>query len=157
MLQLATVARGMIGFKHNGAAARIGDDERDTPLLYVLRSPAVGDMTPKLGCGLEQCGACRVLVDGVAAYACTLPARAVAHRHVETAGGLDTPVRRALIESNATQCGYCLPGIVVAAQALFRTNPHPSRAEIAAALDTQLCRCGSHPRVLRALLEVGGE
>lgn len=147
----------MIAFRLNGDAAQFDEGERDTPLLYVLRSPAVGDMTSKLGCGREECGACRVLVDGEPAYACTLPAGAVEGRHVETAAGLDTRVRRALIESNATQCGYCLPGIVVAAEALFRTNTRPSRAEIAAALDSQLCRCGSHPRVLRALLEVGGE
>ena len=72
-------------------------------------------------------------------------------RDVETAAGLDTPVRRALIEANATQCGFCLPGIVVAAEALFRKDPHPEPAAIAEALDPQLCRCGSHPRVLRAL------
>ncbi len=147
----------MTAFRLNGDAARFDDAERDTPLLYVLRSRTVGDMTPKLGCGREDCGACRVLVDGEPAYACTFPAGAVEGRHVQTAAGLDTPVRRALIESNATQCGYCLPGIVVAAQALFRTNPRPSRAEIAAALDSQLCRCGSHPRVVRALLEVAGQ
>ena len=147
----------MTAFRLNGAAARFDDGERDTPLLYVLRSKAVGDMTPKLGCGREECGACRVLVDGEPTYACTFPAGAAEGRHVQTAAGLDTPVRRALIESNATQCGYCLPGIVVAAQALFRTNPRPSRAEIAAALDSQLCRCGSHPRVVRALLEVAGQ
>ena len=147
----------MIAFRLNGDAAQFDEGERDTPLLYVLRSPAVGDMTPKLGCGREECGACRVLVDGTPAYACTLPVGAVEGRHVETAAGLDTRVRRALIGSNATQCGYCLPGIVVAAEALFRTNTRPSRAEIAAALDSQLCRCGSHPRVLRALLDIGGE
>ena len=147
----------MIAFRLNGDAAQFDDGERDTPLLFVLRSPAVGDLTPKFGCGHEQCGTCRVLVDGEPAYACTLPAGAVEGRHVETAVGLDTRVRRALIESNATQCGYCLPGIIVAAQALFRTNPQPSRAELAAALDPQLCRCGSHPRVLRALLEVAGQ
>ena len=147
----------MTAFRLNGDAAQFDDTERDTPLLYVLRSPAVGDMTPKLGCGSEQCGTCRVLVDGEPAYACTLPAGAAEGRHVETAAGLDTPVRRALVEANATQCGYCLPGIVVAAEALFRANPRPSRAEIAAALDSQLCRCGSHPRVLRALLDLGGE
>ncbi|MCY3623018.1 MAG: 2Fe-2S iron-sulfur cluster-binding protein [Gammaproteobacteria bacterium] len=146
----------MIRFRLNGEAAQFDDSERDMPLLYVLRSPAVGEMTPKLGCGIEQCGTCRVLVDGEPAYACTLPAGAVEGRHVETAAGLDTPVRRALIESNATQCGYCLPGIIVAAEALFRANPRPSGAEIATALDSQLCRCGSHPRVLRALLEVAG-
>lgn len=147
----------MIAFELNGDVAQFDEGARDTPLLYVLRSPVVGDMAPKLGCGREDCGACRVLVDGEAAYACTLPAGAVEGRHVETAAGLDTRVRRALIESNATQCGYCLPGIVVAAEALFRSNPRPSRAEIAAALDSQLCRCGSHPRVLRALLQVAGE
>ena len=147
----------MTAFRLNGDAARFDDGERDTPLLYVLRSRAVRDMTPKLGCGREECGACRVLVDSKPAYACTFPVGAVEGRHVQTAAGLDTPVRRALIESNATQCGYCLPGIVVAAQALFRANPRPSRAEIAAALDTQLCRCGSHPRVLRALLDVAGQ
>lgn len=147
----------MIAFRLNGDAAQFDEGERDTPLLYVLRGPAVGDMTPKLGCGREECGACRVLVDGEPAYACMLPAGEVEGRQVETAAGLDTRVRRALIESNATQCGYCLPGIIVAAEALFRTNPRPSRADIARALDPQLCRCGSHPRVLRALVELAGE
>ena len=144
----------MITFQLNDHDVQIGDDEHDTPLIYALRSPAVGDMTPKPGCGLEQCGACRALVDGTAVYGCTLPTGAVQGRHVETAAGLDTPVRQALIEANATQCGYCLPGIIVTAEALFRTNPHPSRAEIAHALDPQLCRCGSQPRVLRALTEL---
>jgi len=147
----------VIPFRLNGDAAQFDSGDRDTPLLYVLRSPTVGDMTPKLGCGGELCGACRVLVDGEPAYACTLPAGAVEGRHVETAAGLDTPVRRALVDANATQCGHCLPGIVVAAEALFRSNPKPARAEIAAALDSQLCRCGSHPRVLRALVDLGGE
>ncbi|MYA16575.1 MAG: (2Fe-2S)-binding protein [Gammaproteobacteria bacterium] len=147
----------MVPYRLNGDAAQFDDGDRDTPLLYVLRSPAVGDTTPKLGCAREECGACRVLVDGEPAYACTLPAGAVEGRHVETAAGLDTPVRRALVDANATQCGYCLPGIVVAAQALFRTNPKPARAEIAAALDSQLCRCGSHPRVLRALVDLESE
>ncbi len=141
----------MIAFRHNGRAAELDDAERDTPLVYVLRGPAVGDMTPRLGCGREQCGACRVLVDGTPAYACTLRAGAVENRHVETAAGLDSPVRQALLAANATQCGYCLPGIIVAAEALFRVDPRPSRDAIADALDAQLCRCGSHPRVLAAL------
>jgi len=141
----------MIAFRLNGRAAQFGEDQRDTPLIYVLRDDALREMTPKYGCGLEQCGACRVLVDGSPEYACTLPAATVANRHVETSAGLDGAVRQALIDANATQCGYCLPGIVVAAEALFRADPHPTREQIAEALDVQLCRCGSQPRVLRAL------
>ena len=121
----------------------------DVPLLYVLRS--LGIAGPKLGCTAEQCGACRILADGDPIYSCTRPVGDVRGRHLETAAGIDSPVRRALIAANATQCGYCLPGIVVAAEALFRRNPQPSRQEIETALDGQLCRCGSHPRVLRAL------
>jgi len=146
----------MLVFRHNGDVARCDDHERDTPLAYVLRSPVIGDTTPKIGCGSEQCSACRVLVDGIPAYACTLPAGAVEGRQVETAAGLDTPVRRALVDANATQCGYCLPGIIVVAEALFRTNPHPARDEIAASLDGNLCRCGSQPRVLRVLTALAG-
>ena len=144
----------VVTFRLNGQPAQFDDEERDTPLIYVLRDPAIGDMTPKLGCGREQCGACRVLLDGALVYGCTLAAGEAANRHVETAAGLNTPVRNALIEANATQCGYCLPGAIVAAEALFRAKPHPSRTEIAAALDPQLCRCGSQPRVLRALTEL---
>ena len=121
----------------------------DVPLLYVLRS--LGIAGPKLGCTAEQCGACRILADGDPIYSCTTPVGEVRGRHLETAAGIDSPVRQALIAANATQCGYCLPGIVVAAEALFRRNPQPSRQEIETALDDQLCRCGSHPRVLRAL------
>ena len=126
----------------------------DVPLLYVLRS--LGIAGPKLGCAAEQCGACRILADGDPIYSCTRPVGDVRGRHLETAAGIDSPVRRALIAANATQCGYCLPGIVVAAEALFRSNPQPSRQEIEAALDDQLCRCGSHPRVLRALAAIPG-
>ncbi len=141
----------MIRFRLNDATAVLPDEASETPLVYALRGPQVGDKTPKVGCGREQCGACRVLVDGTPAYACTLSAGAVDGRRVETAAGLDTAVRSALIEANATQCGFCLPGIVVAAEALFRSDPHPGPAAIARALDPQLCRCGSHPRILRAL------
>ena len=141
----------MIRFHLNGRAVGVPEPDADAALAYVLRSPRVGDLTPKVGCGLEQCGSCRVLVDGAPAYACTLAARGVNGRHVETAAGLDTPVRRALVDANATQCGFCLPGIVVAAEALFRKDARPEPTAIAAALTPQLCRCGSHPRVLRAL------
>ncbi len=142
----------MIRFRLNDRPVGLPAEAAETPLVYTLRSPPVADMTPKVGCGREQCGACRVLVDGVPAHACTLPTSAVEDRHVKTAAGLDTPVRRALIEANATQCGFCLPGIVVAAEALFRQRPHPEPEAIARALEPQLCRCGSHPRVVRALM-----
>lgn len=147
----------MIRFRLNDQPAEIGEDRRDTPLIYVLHDAGLRDMTPKLGCGREQCGSCRVLVDSAPEYACTLAAGAVDGRHVETSAGLDTAVRRALLDANATQCGYCLPGIVVAAEALFRRVPNPTREAIAAALDPQLCRCGSHPRVLRALTALADE
>ena len=146
----------MISFQLNGYPARFDGQQSDTPLIYVLRDDALREMTPKFGCGREQCGACRVLVDGSPEYACTLPAGAVANRQVETSAGMDSAVRRALIDANATQCGYCLPGIVVAAEALFREDPHPTRARIVEALDAQLCRCGSQPRVLRALAGLAG-
>ena len=146
----------MISFRLNGQPAQFDERQRDTPLIYVLRDDPLREMTPKFGCGLEQCGACRVLVDGSPEYACTLPAGAVADQHVETSAGMDGAVRRALIDANATQCGYCLPGIIVAAEALFRVDPHPTRARIAEALDAQLCRCGSQPRVLRALTALAG-
>ena len=146
----------MIRFRLNDRPVELPAKAAEAPLVYALRSPRVADRTPKVGCGREQCGACRVLVDGVPAYACTLPGSAVEDRHVETAAGLDTPVRRALIEANATQCGFCLPGIVVAAEALFRRDPRPEPAAIARALEPQLCRCGSHPRVVRALMALAG-
>lgn len=138
----------LIGFVLNGERREV-EASPDVPLLYVLRG--VGTPGPKLGCTAEQCGACRILADDDPIYSCTTPVGDIRGRRLETAAGIDSPVRRALIAANATQCGYCLPGIVVAAEALFRRNPQPSRVEIEAALDGQLCRCGSHPRVLRAL------
>ena len=146
----------MIRFRLNDRTVDLPAAAAETPLVYTLRDARVGDNTPRVGCRQEQCGACRVLVDGVPAYACTLPTGAARSHHVETAAGLDTPVRRALIDANATQCGYCLPGIVVAAEALFRKDPSPEPAAIMAALEPQLCRCGSHPRVLRALVALAG-
>ncbi len=138
----------LIDFVINGEPLQV-DANPDVPLLYVLRG--LGTPGPKLGCMAEQCGTCRVLVDGEPVYSCTTPVIQMRGRSIETAAGIDSPVRRTLVAANATQCGYCLPGIVVAAEALFRRNPRPSRKEIEDALDGQLCRCGSHPRVLRAL------
>ncbi len=141
----------MPSLRLNGRSHEIAEADCDTPLAYILRAPRIGDLTPKLGCGKEQCGACRVLVDGQPAYACTLRTSDALDRDIETAAGLDTGVRLALFDANATQCGFCLPGIIVAAEALFRANGQPTRADIAEALKSQLCRCGSHPRVLEAL------
>ena len=137
-----------IDFVLNGER-REAEASPDVPLLYVLRD--FGTPGPKLGCTAEQCGACRILADDDPIYSCTTPVGDMRGRRLETAAGIDSPVRRALIAANATQCGYCLPGIVVAAEALFRRNPQPSREEIETAIDGQLCRCGSHPRILRAL------
>ncbi len=137
-----------IDFVLNGKRRKV-EASPDVPLLYVLRG--IGTPGPKLGCTAEQCGACRILADDDPIYSCTTPVGDMRGRRLETAAGIDSPVRAALIAANATQCGYCLPGIVVAAEALFRRNPEPSRKEIEDALDGQLCRCGSHPRILRAL------
>ena len=138
----------LIDFFLNGERRQV-ESNPDVPLLYVLRT--LGTPGPKLGCTAEQCGACRILADGDPIYSCTVPVGDLRGRRLETAAGIDSPVRQALIAANATQCGYCLPGIVVVAEALFRLNPQPSPEEIESALDGQLCRCGSHPRVLRAL------
>ena len=140
-----------IAFELNGVAHET-DAGPSEPLLYALRR--LGDASVRYGCGAEQCGACRVLVDGEPAFACTLAATDVEGRKVETAAGLDTPVRKALIDFNAGQCGYCLPGIVVAAEALFRRTQAPTDADIRATLEPHLCRCGAHPRILRALASI---
>lgn len=123
----------------------------DTPLVYVLRNE-LGLTGAKLGCGVEQCSACLVLVDGTTAYGCTTRVGDVAGKSIRTVEDMKNhPVVMALEAHNAGQCGICLSGIVVAAVALFERNAHPSRAEIRRALAPQLCRCGAHPRILRAL------
>ena len=138
----------LIDFVLNGEPREVTSNP-DVPLLYVLRR--LGAPGPKLGCAAEQCGACRVLANDKPIHSCTAPVGDMQGRRLETAAGIDSPVRRALIAANATQCGYCMPGIVVTAEALFRRNPQPSPKEIETVLDGQLCRCGAHPRILRAL------
>jgi nicotinate dehydrogenase subunit A len=129
------------------------DVEPGTPLLWALRDD-LGERAPKYGCALEQCGACRVLVDGVPRESCRLPLGDVDGRCVTTAAGLaDGPVVAALLARNAGQCGYCLPGIVATLSALV---PPMTREEVARALDDHLCRCGAQPRILRAALDVLG-
>ena len=138
----------------NGAVVAT-DVDGSTPLLFVLRND-LGLTAAKLGCGLEQCGACTVIIDGGAATSCTTPISSLAGRSIVTVEGLGAddqlhPVQQALIDEQAAQCGYCIPGIVAAAVALLGQTPHPTREQIASALDGNLCRCGSQPRILRAI------
>jgi nicotinate dehydrogenase subunit A len=127
----------------------------DTPLLYVLRNELELN-GPLFGCGLEQCGACMVLRGAEAVKSCMLPVAEVAGSQITTLEGLGTrdephPVQQAFIEEQAAQCGYCSPGMIVAAAALLWRRPHPTDEQIRAALDGNLCRCGSHARILRAV------
>ena len=148
-----------IAFVLNGKPAST-HAKGSTPLLYVLRGE-MGLVGARFGCGEGQCGACTVIVDGRAATSCDLPVEAVAGRSVQTVEGIATgaalhPVQQALLDAQAGQCGYCLTGIVMRAKALLDATPHPSREEIAAALDNHLCRCGSQPRILRAIEQAAG-
>jgi nicotinate dehydrogenase subunit A len=141
-------------FTVNGRAASIAADA-DTPLLDVLRNN-LGLLGTRFGCGLEQCGCCMVLIDGKPEKSCTQPISAIAGKTVTTVEGLGTPERphplqQAFLEEQAGQCGYCLSGILLSAKALLDNNPSPSRAEIALALDDNICRCGTHNRILRAV------
>jgi len=138
----------------NGTAHDITSDP-DTPLVYVLRDELKLKGT-KLGCGLEQCGACAVMVDGKPVLSCVTPVEAFDGKNVTTIEGIaDTEigqrVQQAFVEETAAQCGYCTSGLVVAATALLAANPTPDRTTTKAALTPHLCRCGSHPRVLRAI------
>jgi nicotinate dehydrogenase subunit A len=135
--------------------------EPDTTLLYVLRNH-LGLKGTRFGCGLGLCGACLVLVDGQAAYSCDIPLWAVRDKEITTIEGLGMPgqphpVTKALIAGQAAQCGYCLSGVIIAAAALLKRNPDPSDEEVRAALDGNLCRCGSHNRIVRAVLAAAAE
>ena len=141
-------------FTVNGETARV-EAPASMPLIYVLRNE-LGLTGTRYGCGLEQCGSCMVLIDDAPAYACTRAIDATAGRKVVTIEGLGTeaaphPLQQAFLDEQAGQCGYCLSGILISAKALLDRNPAPSRAEIAAALDDHLCRCGAHQRILRAV------
>ena len=145
---------GPVTFRLNGQHVTVARD-RDMPLLHVLRGD-LGLTATRFGCGAESCGACRVSVDGVPRFACTLPLADVAGREVITAEGLDAhPVGAALLGAfraeQAGQCGYCLTGILVSAFALLSAQAAPDRAAIVAALDPHLCRCGAHGAILRAV------
>jgi nicotinate dehydrogenase subunit A len=144
----------MIALQVNGKAVSVAGDAT-TPLLDVLRNQL--DLKgSRYGCGLEQCGSCMVLLDGEPIYACSREIGTVAGRSLPPSEGLGSvaqphPLQQAFLDEQAGQCGYCLSGLLMSAKALLDRNPSPTRADIVAALDKHLCRCGAHPRILRAV------
>ena len=149
-----------IRFRLNGATTEIEADP-DTPLLTALRNE-LSLTGAHFGCGAGECGACIVLVDDRALTSCDMPLWSVADKDVTTIEGLGTPqqphpLQRAFIAEQALQCGYCLSGIMMSAAALLKQNANPTDAEIKAALDRNLCRCGSHNRMVRAILRAAKE
>jgi nicotinate dehydrogenase subunit A len=144
-----------INLKVNGVSSSVAA-EPDTPLLYVLRNDLELNGA-KFGCGLAQCGACTVLIDGKATRSCVTPISAVATSEITTIEGLGSianphPLQTAFIEEQAAQCGYCTNGMIMAAKELLDRTPQPSEADVRAALATNLCRCGTHNRIIRAVL-----
>lgn len=134
---------------------RVVHSTPDTPLLYVLRDE-LGLSGPMFGCGLEQCGACKVLRGAEAVMSCQLPVSEVANAEITTLEGLGTPdmphpVQQAFLEEQAAQCAYCTNGMMIEAAALIWKHPRPTDEQIRAALDDNLCRCGVHPRIVRAV------
>jgi len=144
----------------NGTVAEVEADP-DTPLLYALRND-LGLKGTRFGCGNGQCGACFVLIDGHPTPSCDTPLWSAAGKTVTTVEGLIDggelhPLQRAFLAEQAAQCGYCTSGILIGAAALLRNNPKPTEAEVRAALDRNLCRCGSHNRMVRAVLRAAAE
>jgi nicotinate dehydrogenase subunit A len=144
----------MVTLLVNGKSHRL-DVDPATPLLYVLRDD-LALHGPKFGCGLAQCGACTVLIEGKAERSCVTPVSKVAGRAVTTLEGLGTsanphPIQQAFIDVQAAQCGYCVNGMIMTAKAFLDTKKNPSEREIRRALDNNLCRCGTHQRIIRAV------
>ena len=144
----------------NGVEAAL-DADPDTPLLYALRNDLELKGT-RFGCGSGQCGACIVLIDGHPTPACDTPLWAVVGKRITTVEGLSTdgwlhPLQNAFLAEQAAQCGYCTSGILISAAALLASNPRPTEGEVRAALDRNLCRCGSHNRMVRAVLRAAHE
>ena len=141
----------------NGERTHITAEEH-TPLLYTLRQ--LGLTGTRYGCGREQCGSCRILVNGQLEYACTKTVSEAADANIETIESLAEGnqlhiIQQAFLNNNAGQCGYCLTGIIMTAYHLLQQNPNPSRAEIQASLVNNLCRCGAHNRIIRAIQQAG--
>jgi len=149
-----------VRFRLNGTETAVEADP-DSSLLAVLRGQ-LGVSSPHFGCGANECGACNVMVGTHAVAACDTPLWSVADKDVTTVEGLGTaenphPLQRAFIAEQALQCGYCVSGILMSAAALLMRNPNPSDADVKAALDRNLCRCGSHNRMVRAVLRAATE
>ena len=145
----------------NGSARTVRVEDPQTPLLYVLRNQFALN-GPKYGCGLGQCGACTVLVDGEARRSCALPAAQASGRAITTLEGLGTPenphpIQKAFIAEQAVQCGYCINGMIMQSAAFLAKNRAPSEAEIREALKENLCRCGTHVRILAAVQRAATE
>jgi nicotinate dehydrogenase subunit A len=146
---------GAVRLRVNGVERRVAAAP-DTPLLGVLRG-ALGLTGTRFGCGANQCGACNVLLDGQAVASCDTPLWAAAGKDITTVEGLGTPehphpLQQAFIAEQAMQCGYCIPGILISAAALLKRTPNPAEADVRQALDRNLCRCGAHNRMVRAVL-----
>jgi nicotinate dehydrogenase subunit A len=140
----------------NGHSVDIDAWDTEQPLLYALRN-SLGLHGPKFGCGLGQCGACTVLIDGRAARSCITPLRQAVGRAITTIEGIGTPgqptpLQAAFVAEQAAQCGYCTNGMVMCATALLRANPHPTLDQVKSSLAGNLCRCGTHTRILGAVL-----
>lgn len=150
----------IITLRVNGAERAVEADPT-SPLLGVLRT-TLGLTGTHFGCGVNQCGACNVMIDGQAMASCDTPLWAAAGKDIVTVEGLGTPERphplqSALLAEQASQCGYCLSGILISAAALLRRNPDPTEAQVRTALDRNLCRCGAHNRIVRAVLRAAKE
>jgi len=144
----------------NGRAHDVAADS-ETPLLYVLRNDA-GCKGVRYGCGVGQCGTCTVIIDGKPVQSCDVPVSAVAGKSITTIEGIGSadhphPLQRAFVEEQAAQCGYCATGIIMSAKALLDVNPNAGDADIRAALAKNLCRCGTHQRILRAIKRAATE
>jgi nicotinate dehydrogenase subunit A len=149
-----------VRFRLNGAEIEVAADP-DRSLLDILRGP-LGLTGPHFGCGANECGACNVIIGDRAVASCDTPLWSVADKDITTLEGLGSveqphPLQRAFIAEQALQCGYCVPGILMSAAALLMRNPGPSSADVKAALDRNLCRCGSHNRMVRAVLRAAAE
>jgi len=149
-----------ICFRLNGVEITV-DADSDSSLLGILRGQ-LGMTGPHFGCGANECGACNVMLGDRAVAACDTPLWSVADKDVTTIEGLGSarephPLQRAFIAEQALQCGYCVSGILISAAALLKRNPRPSSADVKAALDRNLCRCGSHNRMVRAVLRAAAE